>query len=200
MIKLHEVEQVSDEWFALRTKYPLTASHAQAIATAGKGLETLCYDKLSERHSSAKKEQITNEDIERGIELESQAYDVYELQTGGKVTTVGFVTDEDISKVAGASPDGLVGEDGLLEIKCPKDEKYFRLLINPVVESKHNWQMQQQMLFTNRKWCDYVLYNPNFTKSLIIIRVERNEDDIKKLIVGLKKGEEIIKEIEAKLK
>jgi len=148
----------------------------------------------------AKKEQITNEDIERGIELESQAYDVYELQTGGKVTTVGFVTDEDISKVAGASPDGLVGEDGLLEIKCPKDEKYFRLLINPVVESKHNWQMQQQMLFTNRKWCDYVLYNPNFTESLIIIRVERNEEDIKKLIVGLKKGEEIIKEIEAKLK
>ncbi len=199
-MKLHKVIQGSEQWFALRVKYPLTASHAQAIASQGKGLETLCYAKLSEKYSSADKEQITNDDLERGIQLESEARGIYELKTGTSVVEVGFVTDESISKVAGASPDGLVGKDGLVEIKCPKDEKYFKLLIEPKIESKHNWQMQQQMLFTDRKWCDYILYNPNFKKSLIIQRVERSEEDIEKIKVGLKMGENIIKEIESNLK
>ena len=200
MIKIHAVQQTSPEWFALRTKYPLTASHAQAIATKGKGLETLCYAKLSEKYSNAEKEQITNDDLERGIELESQARAIYELMTGNIVAEAGFVTDEAISKIAGASPDGLVNDDGLLEIKCPKDEKYFRLLVSPEIESKHEWQMQQQMLFTSRKWCAYLLFNPNFTQSTIIQRVERDEEKIKEIKTGLEAEETIIKIIEAKLK
>ncbi len=56
-MKIHNIEQQGDEWFALRLNYPLTASHAQAIGNQGKGLETLCWEKLSERYSSADKEQ-----------------------------------------------------------------------------------------------------------------------------------------------
>jgi len=201
-MKLHtDILQGSPKWFELRTKYPLTASNAQAIATGGKGLETLCYAKMAERYSSQPKEQYTNDDLERGIELESQARGVYELNTGTTVELVGFVTNEEISPVGGASPDALVGDDGLLEIKCPKDEKYFKMLATEIeIESKHMWQMQTQMLFTERKWCDYMLYNPNFKTSYLIKRVEVDEEMVDKIKAGLKIGEQIIKDIESKLK
>jgi len=192
-MKFYTVTQGSPEWFELRTQYPLTASNAQAIATVGKGLETLCYDKMAERYSSQPKEQYTNDDLERGIELESQARGVYELNTGTTVELIGFVTNDEINPVSGCSPDGLVGDDGLLEIKCPKDEKYFKMLINGIeIESKYIWQMQMQMLFTERKWCDYMLYNPNFKTSYLIKRVEVDEEMVKKIKAGLKIGEQII--------
>lgn len=196
----HNVEQRSPEWLALRQKYPLTASNAQAIGNQGKGLETLVYTKLAERHSSGIKEAYTNEHLERGVELEAQARSLYELETGNKVEEVGFITNKKVSEVGGASPDGLVNDDGLIEIKCFDDVKHFKLSLELVIESQYIWQMQMQMLFTGKKWCDFVAYNPNFKRSILIQRVVEDkemQDAIKK---GLVIGHELIKTIEDKIK
>lgn len=204
-MKIHNIEQQTPEWFELRKQYPLTASNAQAIGNNGKGLESLVWEKLSEKYSYAEKEQFTNGHTDRGNELESQARDLYELETGNEVTEVGFITDEELSKVGGASPDGLVGEEGLLEIKCFADAKHFKAIVDYKktgtfeIESKYLWQMQMQMLFTGRKWVDFLAYNPNFNQSLLIQRVERDTEMQAKICEGLEKGEKIISEIEENL-
>ena len=197
---IHKVEQRSEEWHALRRQFPLTASEAQAIATNGKGLETLVWEKMSKRYSSAPEETYTNDDMARGVELEDQARSLYELERDVEVETVGFITNPSVSSVGGASPDGLVNGDGLLEIKCPNDTKFFRMLVEGiVVEPQYEWQMQMQMLFTERKWVDLALYNPNFKESFLVVRVKADKEKQKALIAGLKKGEAIIKEIKSKL-
>lgn len=199
-VKIHDVVQKSPEWFALRKQYPLTASKAQAIGNNGKGLETLCYEKLAEAYSSGVVEDISNRHTERGVELEPQARSLYELETGVTVKEVGFITNNKVSSVAGASPDGLVVKDGLLEIKCFDDAKHFKMTIQGLeIESQYVWQMQMQMLITERKWCDFLAYNPNYEKSLLIKRVDADNEMQKAIIEGLKKGEEIIKEIKSKI-
>lgn len=197
---IHEVEQKTEEWYALRRQHPLTASNAQAIGNNGKGLETLVWTVLADKHSFADKEHFGNKDTERGNELEDQARDIYQLETGNIVTKVGFVTNETISPVGGASPDGLVGIDGLLEIKCFDDAKHFRYIIEGLKpESQYEWQMQMQMLITGRKWCDFVAYNPNYKQTLLIIRVYAEPEMQDKIKEGLRTGEKLIKEIETKL-
>lgn len=199
-VVIHDVEQRSEEWHALRAKYPLTASCAQAIANNGKGLETLIWEQLSKRYSSGSEEGYTNDDMARGVELEDQARSLYELETGSTVLTVGFVTNEKVSPVAGASPDGLVEKDGLLEIKCPNDVKFFRMMVEGIsVEPQYAWQAQMQLLITGRKWVDLALYNPNFKQSFLTVRLKAGKEMQKALCEGLKKGEKIIKEIESKL-
>ena len=199
-IVIHNVEQRSEEWHALRKQYPLTASNAQAIGTNGKGLETLVWERMSKRYSSGIDEEYTNEHMERGIELEEQARSLYELETGRTAKTVGFVTNESVSSVAGASPDSLVDNDGLLEIKCPNDAKFFRMIVEGIaVEPQYAWQCQMQMLITGRKWADLCLYNPNFEQSFLIERIEADEVMHKALVEGLEKGAILIREIENKL-
>lgn len=204
--KEHNCEQQSEEWFALRLKYPLTASNAQAIGNQGKGLETLCWEKLAEKYSTAKQIRYSNVNTDRGNELEPLARQMYELETGNTVTEVGFVTDEEISAVGGASPDGLVNDDGLFETKAFDDVKHFKAVCEfkktgtLKIDSQYIWQMQQQMLFTGRKWCDFVPYNPNFEQSLLIVRVFADEKMQADIIAGLKQGEEFIKGIENQLK
>lgn len=205
----NDIEQRSPEWFALRVKYPLTASESQAIGNQGKGLETLCWKKIAEKYSSAERENYTNKDLERGVELEPLARDMYIIETGNQVEEIGFVTDEEISLLGGASPDGEViekDERGGLEIKCFEDVKHFKMIIEKKttgtfeIESGYEWQMQQQMLFTGNKWTDFLAFNPNFTESLLIKRVYADPVMQEKIKIGLKMGENIINDIENKLK
>jgi len=208
-MEIHNVEQRSPEWFELRRKYPLTASNAQAIGNQGEALETLCWKKLSERYSSAEPEEITGKDLVRGVELEPQARSIYELKTGNTVTEVGFVTNESISKLCGASPDGLIcdhhGDDGNLEIKCHKDIKHFKMVVQYKktgsfdIDSSYYWQVQMQMLVTGRKWTDFVAFNPNFKESILIKRIFPDQITQGKILMGLAMGEVIIKNIESNL-
>lgn len=199
-VVIHNVEQRSEEWHALRKQYPLTASHAQAIGSNGKGLETLVWERLSKRYSSGIDEEYTNEHMERGVELEEQARSLYELETGRVAHTVGFITNASVSSVAGASPDSLVDGDGLLEIKCPNDAKFFRMIVEGIaVEPQYAWQCQMQMLITGRKWADLCLYNPNFEQSFLVERLTADAEMQKALLEGLKRGATLISEIENKL-
>lgn len=202
-MQIINIQQKTPEWFALRVKYPLTASEAQAIANQGKGLETLVWEKMTERFSIADKERYSNKDLERGVELEPLAREMYELETGNKVEEVGFVINEKVSSVGGASPDGIiVAQNGLLEIKCFDDKKHFQMIVDLKeegdfkIESQYEWQMQMQMLFTETDWCDFVAYNPNFKESLLIKRVYIDKEKQEEIIKGLKQGEKLINKIQ----
>ena len=189
-----EVEQRSDLWYSLR-RQRITASNASVVATNGKGLETYIYTLMSEYYSSAEKEHYTNSDIERGVLLEPEAKIEFQFYTGLDVQEVGFV---ELNEYVGVSPDGLVGDDGLIEVKCPKDDIYFRLLLNGNIKPEYIAQMQMQMLVTERKHCYFVSYNPNFEKTLFIKKIDRDEEMIAKIQAGLDYGTKLIKEIKCK--
>lgn len=192
-MQIHNLEQCSPEWFEIR-KLKMTASNATPIGANGAGLKTYILDLVAEHLSSAEPERYTNEHIERGNALEADARMVYELETGRKVEQVGFITSGDY---VGCSPDGLVGDDGLVEIKCKSDKNHLKQLLEGEkgIESAYKNQMQMQMFVTGRKWCDFVCYNPNFEKCIYIHRIEVDEKYQAKLVEGLKTGEKMIKEM-----
>lgn len=189
---IHTVTQGTPEWFQLR-KGKMTASHAQEIGNCGKGLETYCYTIIAEKFSS-NVETYSNEHTERGKELEGQARSLYELETGSTVQEIGFF---ELNEYVGASPDGIVGE-GLIEIKCHNDVKHTRLICGgeQEIESSYIWQMQMQMKLLGAEWCDYVAYNPNFSKSLLIFRIYPDQDKFSRLDEGFMKGTTLLQQIE----
>lgn len=190
-MKIHNVEQGTDEWFILRLG-KLTASKADAIAANGKGLDTLCLEKVSEILTYGKgTEQYSNEHTDRGNELESEAIAVYELLYDCKVDKVGFC---ELNESVGCSPDGLVGDDALVEIKCPSNKVYTELLINKKIPSKYNWQCQMQMLVTGRVKCDLAFYNPHFENIMQVFTIEKDQECFDRINAGLNKGTKQIKE------
>jgi len=174
----------------------LTASHAETVAVAAKGLETYVYGLMADKHSAGTTDAYTSEAMQHGIDTESDARAIYELETGNAVKEIGFI---EVGEHVGCSPDGLVGDDGLLEIKCPKEAEHLRTFITENIQSKYVWQMQMQMLLTERKWCDFVSFNPNLKQSLVVLRIEADEQAHNKLRAGIEKGIELIKEIESKI-
>jgi exodeoxyribonuclease (lambda-induced) len=168
------------------------ASDAQAIAANGKGLESCIREKMREYFSANGEQGFTNSNMENGIELEATAAMLYEFKTGLKTHKVGYVIH---SPHVGCSPDRAVGQKGLIEIKCPTNKVYFDLLLDNIIDTKYQWQMQMQLLICKREWCDYVVYNPNFADQLVIIRVEPDEEKFKKLEVGFEACSRRIKEI-----
>lgn len=184
-------EQGSFEWLLARCG-KFTATDASEVKTAGKGLETLSCEKAAEI-KSGKPEIITaSPAMLRGKELEPLARACYCESTGQEVKEVGFVVLDDFT---GCSPDGLVGEDGLIEIKCKTQAHHFFAVANRWIDPKHYAQMQFQLLVTGRKWCDYVLYNPDFEEHpMWVCPVKRDEEFISRLEAGLQKGRELIKE------
>lgn len=197
-MKIHKnIQQGTEEWLELR-RGKMTGSHGQEIGNCGKGLDTYIYKIVAEELSSGEYEQYTNHHMERGNELEGLARTMYEMETGQVVEEVGFV---ELSEFVGVSPDGLVGENGGIEIKSHDDVKHLKIMVNGLkeIESKYIWQIQMNMLVTGREWWDYVAYNPNFKKSLLIFRFEADEEKHKKLLAGFELGEAKIKSIKSKL-
>ena len=195
-MKIHKMKQRSDEWFAIR-KGKMTASNANTIATNGKGLENYIYSILAEEHSQENNRYISP-DMQRGIDLEDQARMIYEIETGLTVEEVGFI---EMDKYVGCSPDGLIGKDGGLEIKCPNDVNFFKLMIEgkKAIDSKYMWQVQMSLLIAKRKWWDLVFHNINFDKNLLVFRIKPEQDKFKKLERGINNAKNLIKKIKAKL-
>ena len=146
-MQIHNCDQYSDMWWSVRSK-KMTASKAQAIGSQGKGLETLCFEIVADHYSSKKQESFSNSHTDRGHEFEPEAAMIYQAETLNDVQEVGFVVYDDY---VGCSPDRLVNDDGLAEIKCLSDKVFFQLLIDRKIESKYLWQMQMQMLVCNRE-------------------------------------------------
>ncbi len=190
------MEQRSEEWFEVR-KGKMTASNAATIAANGKGLETYIYNLLSEKYALNSDESYISQDMLRGIEREDQARMTYEIQNDD-TEQVGFI---EMDEYTGCSPDGLIGKDGGLELKCPNNQNFFRLLVDgeDAIDSKYLWQVQMCLLVSKRKWWDLVFWNGNFEKNLIVFRIEPDIAMQEKLKIGIEKGKTMIKEIELKL-
>lgn len=133
---------------------------------------------------------FTNAAMQRGVDLEPVARAAYEVQTGLLALETGFWHDD----VMGASPDGLIEDTGILEIKCPSLTTHFEYLKNKTVPSKYVAQVQMQMLVTNRQWCDFASFCPEFPEHLrlMIVRCLRDEayiatmaDEIEKFLIEI---------------
>lgn len=189
MIIYSEMIQQTPEWFAVK-KGKMSASHATAIGNCGKGLETYCRQIV--RDMIVETESYSNKDMERGNELEPIARITYELENNCIVKQVGFIEH---SKFVGYSPDGLVNEDGLIELKARNNDIHFGLLLGDPISSDTIWQMNMGMLVSGRKWCDFGSYNPNFKQSLFVKRFYPDQSKIDSLLEGFKKGEQMITQL-----
>jgi len=184
----NDIHQRSEEWHNIRLGR-VGGSESSVLSVKGKsesGLGaaafTLLYEKAYEIiQKEPVKENIVTFAMQRGMDLEPEAIHEYELSKMVKVNQVGYILNSDF-KYAGYSPDGLVGEDGLIEVKCPGNSEFMRQIITNEIPKQYFFQMQWGMFISGRKWCDYVVYNPDYDKSpLYIDRVDRIEKTIETL-------------------
>jgi putative phage-type endonuclease len=179
------MEQRSAEWFSARLG-KVTASKIDDIMVKTKYGESQYTKKyklqlVTERLTNKVVPVFMNAAMAHGVEYEDEARVEYankmKLLIGTDVREVGLIDHPSIDMSA-ASPDGLVGEDGLIEIKCPQPMTHTETLESGVIAKKYIHQMQWQMACTGKKWCDFVSYHPDFPKEyqLFIKRVERDDD------------------------
>jgi putative phage-type endonuclease len=175
-----EVEQRSNEWFALRLGKVTASRVADLMAKTKTGYsatrENYMAQLVVERISNSQAETFTNAAMQWGTDQEPFARGEYEATQGVMVEECGLVSHPTI-EMAGASPDGLVGDDGLIEIKCPNTATMIDVLLTGNVASKYYTQMQFQMACTGRQWCDYVVFDPRMPAKaqMFIKRVARDE-------------------------
>ena len=164
-------EQLTGEWFAARVG-KVTASRVHDVMAKskrdGKPLKArsdYMTELVIERLTGETFEHYVSPAMERGLDLEADAISEYELSRDVQVVRVGFVAHPLIEQ-AGASPDGLVDDDGLIEVKCPEMGTHMETLLSGRVPPKYYAQMQWQMICTERLWCDYGSYDPRFPPEL----------------------------------
>ncbi len=175
------IEQGSDEWRDLRLG-AITASKFSAVLSKGQGKTRKSYmnELAAEILTGAPAESYSNQYMEWGTETEPQARAMYRLRTGFDLDSVSFIRGID---GVGVSPDDLVNDDGLLEIKCPKTTTQIETFMSGKMPATHNPQVQGQMWVSERKWCDFVSFDPriNGDASWFCIRIERDDEYIKTL-------------------
>jgi putative phage-type endonuclease len=194
MIDLHEISQGSDQWFAIRIGKVTASRVADVIAKTKSGYsasrDNYMAQLVCERLTGQKGESFTNAAMQHGTETEPLARAAYEALKDVLVDEVGFVPHPSII-MAGASPDGLVGDDGLLEIKAPQTATHIETLLSESVPTKYYTQMQFQLACTGREWCDFVSFDNRLPQELqlFVKRVPRDsmyirlmEDEIVKFL------------------
>jgi putative phage-type endonuclease len=177
------IEQGSPEWFALRAG-KVTASRVSDVMakTTTAAYQNYMADLIAERLTSVKTESFTNAAMQWGVDHEAQARVEYEVKTGSLVEQIAFV-DHPTIQMFGCSPDGYVGEDGLIEIKCPNTSTHIDYIRQDKAPAKYVNQMQCQMAVTGRKWCDFVSFDPRLPDGLqlFIVRLDRDDEYISKM-------------------
>ena len=174
------MDQSSEEWFAARLGKVTASRLSDVLATikTGEAAARANYriELVAERLTGKSTPGFTSAAMQWGVECEPMARSAYETETGLIVTEVGFVDHPTIA-MAGASPDGLVGDDGLIEIKCPETKTHIETLTSKKAPSKYIPQMQWQMACTGRQWVDFVSFDPRLPEHLMleITRVDRDQ-------------------------
>ena len=174
------MEQGSESWFQVRIGKVTASRVADVIAKTKTGYsatrDNYMAQLVCERLTGQKGESFSNAAMQHGTDTEPLARAAYEAYADVLVDEVGFVPHPSI-EMAGASPDGLVGTDGLLEIKCPNTATHIETLLSQGVPGKYNTQMQFQMACTGRKWCDFVSFDNRLPAELqlFVKRVPRDE-------------------------
>lgn len=195
-MRLIECEQGSEEWLKARLGVPSASNFSKLITMKGTlSTQAKAYvDALVAETITGESTYVKVTDaMQRGTELEPYARERYFYETGNSVEEVGFCLHDDYQ--AGASPDGLIGEDGGLEIKCPLGGTMVSYLRVGRLPSKYWQQVQGCLHITGRKWWDFMAYHPDMKP--LIVRVERDEAFIAALDVLLI---DVVKEIESLIK
>ena len=183
--------QQTAEWFSARcgkitaSNVPLLLERLKTGAKKGERSQKsrdYIADVVCERLTNDASEHYVSYYMERGSEYESFARAAYEVATGTLVEPAGFFIHPTIP-MTGASPDGLVGDAGLLEIKCPQSSVHLAYLLGGEIPENYEPQIMWQLACSGRAWCDFVSYHPRMPKhlQLFIRRTERNEERIKVL-------------------
>ena len=179
----NNMEQRSPEWYAIRLG-KVTGSQVSAVlakrdsATRANYLSELVVERLTNQQA----EFFMNDAMQWGVDTEPQARMAYEAHKGVLVDEIGFVNHVAISNF-GCSPDGLVGLDGLIEIKCPNSKTHIDTVLSKKAPTKYIPQMMAQMACTGRKWCDFVSFDPRLPEDLqlFVVRVDRDDQYIANL-------------------
>lgn len=172
--------QGSDEWYAARLGKVGASRIGDLMARTktgyGASRATYLAELLCERLTGVPTDGYTNAAMQWGIEKEPDAKAAYSFMTDITIEDAGFVPHHKIA-AAGASPDGLIGDDGLIEIKCPNTATHIEMLLTGTIDRKYLLQMQFQMACTERAWCDFISFDPRLPAEmhLWIKRVERDD-------------------------
>ena len=183
-----DIQQGSDEWFVQKLG-KISGSKISQLLTEGKGgKESLTRKKyknelIRERITHKRIESFKTPLMKRGIELEPLARVLYEVRNNLMVDQVSFI-DHPTIPMCGCSPDGLVGADGLLEIKCPSPENHLGHILEDGIDLINTYydQVQWQLCVTQRAWCDLVSFDPEMPDHLQLFtkRIYRDADWIAK--------------------
>jgi putative phage-type endonuclease len=177
------MEQRSEEWFKARLGKVTASRVSDIMARTKTGYSTsranYMAELICERLTGTQAERFTNAAMQWGVDNEPHAKAAYAFMQDATVEEVGFVLHPSI-KDFGASPDGLIGADGLIEIKCPNTATHIETLLTDSVDGKYITQMQVQMACTGRQWCDFISFDPRLPgdMQLFVRRVERDNERI----------------------
>jgi len=180
------MEQKTDEWFAARVGKVTASRVADVVAKTKSGYsasrDNYMAQLVCERLTGKPSEGFSSTAMQWGTDIEPLARAAYEAKMDVLVDEVGFIDHPSIVN-SGASPDGLVGIDGLIEIKCPNTSTHIDTLLSQTVPKKYADQIFWQMACTNRSWCDFVSYDPRLPPDLqlFIKRIPRDDQYIKLL-------------------
>lgn len=178
-----EIEQGSPEWHALRCG-KVTASRLSDILRKGKaGAQSASRARylgelVAQRLTGVVESGYVSPDMERGTLMEATAREAYQFYFGGMMTAVAFV-DHPTLPMTGASPDRLIGDDGLLEIKCPATHTHIATLRGASIEPDYLTQMHWQMACTGRQWCDFVSYDDRLPEEMRLHRRRVARDPVR---------------------
>ena len=199
------INQGTDEWFTARLG-KVTASRlndALAMTKTGEGASRVNYrlELVTERLTGQKTESYTNSYMQWGTEQEPFAREAYEALKSEFVVETGF-HDHPSIPMTGASPDGLIGEDGLLEIKCPASSTHVGYLADNKVPAKYKKQMIWQISCTGRKWVDFVSYDPRLPENLqlFVVRYEPTPEEISEVETQVAEFLKTVDELETQLR
>lgn len=196
------MEQGTPEWLAARAGLVTASRIADVMAKIKSGEAASRRDYraqlVAERISGNPSPSFTNAAMQWGTENEPFARAAYELEYDVTVDQVALIRHPDIV-FAGASPDGLVNGDGLVEIKCPNTATHIKYALAGKAPADYQYQMLWQMECTGRQWCDFISYDPRMPEDmqLFVVRFERDQDRINEI------KEEVVKflaEVEAEIK
>ena len=203
------IAQGSDEWFQVRLGKATASRIKDVIAKTKTGPAATRANYLTElvieRLTGVKEEGFTNGFMAWGTEQEPEARRRYESEKGVLVQEIGFV-DHPTIPMSGASPDGLVGSEGILEIKCPSTKTHIETLLADKIPPQYVAQVQWQMACTQRAWCDFVSFDPRMPENgqFFCVRVNADPDYIQTLeeevVKFLAEVEETINQLNRKLK
>jgi putative phage-type endonuclease len=191
----YDIEKNTDEWLKLRQgKFTASTFKDLFMKETTQGYQDAIYKVAFERLTKESPENFSNDWMQRGTELEPEAREWYELETYNKVHNGGFFEYNDW---IGASPDGLIGDSGLIEIKCPKFSTMMDYLIKKELPKNYYYQVHGQLFVTDREWCDFIAYHPSLPKFVLRINRDKEVDKeiLEKLFKAIKEVEQIINKL-----